>query len=170
MMSTAPFTIRAAQAADRDGIRSVHRAAFDSDAEAVLVDALYDNDDVVLSLVAIRNGRIIGNVVYSRLLLDGAEVGATALAPVAVLARERRNGAGTALIQEAHRSLADAGGRLVLVLGDPDFYRRFGFSAQAAENFHTPYDGPYLMALKLGNDPAPMLGVITYAPAFAALT
>ena len=61
------------------------------------------------------------------------------------------------------------GWRLVFVLGDPGYYGRFGFSAAAAAPFESPYAGPYLMALALGEGPLPGFGRFDYAPAFGAL-
>ncbi|MGB8843415.1 MAG: hypothetical protein WCC64_20355 [Aliidongia sp.] len=58
---------------------------------------------------------------------------------------------------------------MVFVLGDPVYYRRFGFDPMLASGFASPYAGPYLMALGL-TQPLPSLsGKIDYAPAFAAL-
>jgi putative acetyltransferase len=166
MSSKAAISIRVAEAGDRSAIGTLHRAAFPADFEARLVEALERNGDVVLSLVAVSGGAIVGHALHSRLLLDGMDAGATALAPVAVLPERQKEGIGTALIREAHHRLRHLGERTVLVLGDPAFYRRFGFSAAGAAPFRTPYDGPYLSALVL-DDNSRAGGRVTYPPAFA---
>jgi putative acetyltransferase len=56
----------------------------------------------------------------------------------------------------------------VFVLGNPSFYRRFGFDPERAGGFTCPYAGPHLMALFMSND-LPRTGTIDYASAFAAL-
>lgn len=162
------YTLRAAESGDASAVLAVHQAAFKSGAESGLVRSLLENGDVVLSLVAEHKGKIIGSAVYSRLLIDGNNRGATALAPLGILPDWQVKGIGSALIGDSHARLAGLGESLVFVLGDPDYYRRFGFSAEGARSFRTPYDGPYLMTLELGKD-APKNGVVTYAKAFSDL-
>jgi putative acetyltransferase len=94
---------------------------------------------------------------------------ALGLAPVAVRVGRRRQGIADRLIRVGI-DLARAGGwQALFVLGEPDYYGRFGFSASAAARYDCVYAGPYLMALPLGPDlPAPN-GAVSYAPAFGAL-
>lgn len=165
---SAKASIRAAEAEELDQVIAVHRRCFETDAEAGLVAALYRDGSVVESLIAEASGVIAGSVIYSRLLLDGEDCGLMALAPLAVLAGHRRQGLGERLVREAHRHLALRGERFVLVLGDPAYYRRFGFTTDAAWSLRTPYNGPYLMGLSLDDRPLPR-GDVSYAPAFAGL-
>lgn len=167
-MNPGGIVLRPARNGDADAIAAVHRAAFGASGEADLVAALARDGDIVLSMVAASGGTIVGSAVYSRLLIDGANKGTIALAPVGVLPELQRQGIGGALIREAHRVLAAAGESMVFVLGDPVYYSRFGFSQDAAKSFHTPYDGPHMMALKLGGN-APERGAVIYAKAFADL-
>jgi putative acetyltransferase len=160
--------IRAERPRDRAAIHALHRAAFGAAAEADLVDQLREDGTVVLSLVAEEDGAIVGHVLYSRLTIDGDEDGASALAPVAVLPGRQKSGVGRALIEAAHATLANSGEKLVFVLGDPEYYQRFGFSAETAKAFRTPYDGPYMMALALAQE-SPSAGVVTYPAPFARL-
>ena len=53
-------------------------------------------------------------------------------------------------------------------LGEPDYYRRFGFSVEAAGAFASPYAGPYFQALMLAPD-APKAGRVSYPAAFDGL-
>lgn len=158
---------RAARAADHAAIFEVHRVAFETDAEARLVDTLRNDGSIVLSLIAEIGGEVAGSVIYSRLLFDGQDKGATALAPVAVKPAWQGRGIGSALIREANERLRSAGERIVLVLGDPEYYARFGFSRAAASGLRTPYDGPHLMALALASEIASGEASVTYPPAFA---
>jgi putative acetyltransferase len=79
-------------------------------------------------------------------------------------------GIGTALVQEALRQLRDAGFDLVLVLGEPAYYGRFGFSTEMARALKTPYDGPDLQALHLSANGSEIRGSVAYARAFAGLS
>lgn len=163
------YAIRAAESGDASAIFALHSTAFEMEAEANLVRSLSEDGDIVLSLVALNAGEIIGSAVYSRLLIDGENKGASALAPLGVRPDWQARGVGSALIAESHMQLTKSGENLVIVLGDPAYYKRFGFSVAAARNFRTPYDGPYLMALELSKN-APKNGAVTYANAFASLT
>ena len=79
-------------------------------------------------------------------------------------------GAGSELIRSALAIAKTLGEELVFVLGEPDYYGRFGFSAEAAAPFESPYAGPYFMALWLQPDlDSPAKGSAAYAPAFARL-
>jgi len=162
-------TIRTAGAADRGAIRSLVAEAFGGDAEAALVDRLVADGDVVLELVAERDGAILGHLLFSR--LEVAEAGqafpAVALAPLAVAAASRRSGVGAELVEAAHRHLSDAGEALSVVLGDPTYYGRFGYRHAPASGFTSDYQCEALQALAWRE--APTQGRLVYAPAFSAL-
>jgi putative acetyltransferase len=169
-MTAAMLTIRAERAADAAAIRALNRAAFGGEAEAALVDALRSEGSAVLSLVAEEGSRLVGHVLYSRLAIDtgAAVVPGLALAPLAVAPTRQRSEIGTRLVQEAHRRLATQGEGMVFVIGDPGYYDRFGFSAEAAHPFETPWDGAHVMALAL-NPSAANKGAVRYPPPFANL-
>jgi putative acetyltransferase len=162
--------VRPAAEADAAGVRAVLTAAFPTAAEAELVDRLIRDGDLVLGFVAVDEDQIVGYAAFSRMVVvaDEARVPALALGPIAVLPAFQRRGIGGRLIQ---CGLAAANGRgipLVFVLGDPDFYGRFGFRAQTAAPFASPYAGPHLMAQWLSSPRVPSNGRADFAPAFAA--
>jgi putative acetyltransferase len=76
------MVVRQEAGGDEAAIRALHREAFGSDTEADLVDELRDEGSVVLSLVADDGGEIVGHVLYSRLIVDGAPSGVSSLAPM----------------------------------------------------------------------------------------
>jgi putative acetyltransferase len=79
-------------------------------------------------------------------------------------------GIGAGLIEAALGIARATGEEIVFVLGEPDYYRRFGFSAEAAAPFASPYAGPYFMALALRPGFAlPAAGEAAYARAFSDL-
>lgn len=164
------LSVRPEQKADVDVIRRVHESAFGSLLEAELVDNLQAEGDAVLSLVAAYDGEICGHVLFSRLrVLEARGVRATALGPLGVIPSARGRGVGTALVRDGLSRLMGDSEDLVLVLGDPEFYGRFGFSAKAASVFQTPYDGPNLQALALSDAGHLAQGVLRYAPAFSMM-
>ncbi len=95
---------------------------------------------------------------------------ALALGPVAVLPECRRTGIASELIREGIARSEAAGWAAVFVLGDPAFYRRFGFDVGKARGFISPYAGPHLMVLPVGGSELTITaGPIEYATAFASL-
>jgi putative acetyltransferase len=158
--------IRAETASDWTGVHALHCAAFGSAVEADLVAALREAGVAEISLVAVRAGALAGHVLFSRL---EAPMRALALAPVAVQPEQQRRGAGSALIS-AGLDRARAGlWEAVFVVGDPAYYRRFGFSVEDARGFDAAYAGDYFMVKRLGRDPLPASGRIVYPRPFAAL-
>ncbi len=86
---------------------------------------------------------------------------------MAVLPSYQRTGIGTRLLQEGLRACAEAGHRIVVVLGHPAYYPRFGFSAAMAERLKAPFSGEAFMALELV--PGALTGVVgkvCYPPPF----
>ena len=165
--------IRPAEPADAAAIRAVHEAAFPTAVEAELVEALVREGDAVVSLVATRQGEVVGHVMLSRMTVsgDGSALRALGLAPVGVLPGFQGGGFGKALIDAALGIARATGEALVFVLGEPDYYARFGFSAETAAPFASPYAGPYFMALALRPDLSlPVAGEAAYARAFSDLS
>ncbi len=161
------MSIRAAIASDREAIREVEEHAFGQHAEAGLVDALVAAGDAVLELVAVDDDQVVGHILFSRLIIkDGARQDrAVALAPLAVEPSFHRSGIGGALVREAHPKLKEAGETLAIVLGDPKYYGRFGYSHDRAAGFDSAYQGDALQALAWGE--APLEGRLVYPLAFA---
>jgi putative acetyltransferase len=164
--------LRDAGPADAAAIRAIHTAAFPGPGEADLVEALARDGDAVVSLIAERDGEIVGHVLLSRMTVsgDGRVYRALGLAPIAILPEAQRTGIGSALVRAALARAAEAGEELVFVLGDPAYYGRFGFTARDAAPFASPYAGVHFMALALRGDvPLPQAGRADYARAFAEL-
>jgi putative acetyltransferase len=164
--------IRPETPADFDAIRQVNGLAFGQEAEGALVDALRDAGYARLSLVAEDRGHVIGHILFSAVSIDAEAnlVDALALAPMAVIPSRQRQGIGTALVREGLRLCKEQGHKIVVVVGHPDYYPRFGFSAQLAEPLSCPYSGPALMALELGPGTLQgLIGELKYPPPFQAV-
>lgn len=130
-----------------------------------MVDALRAAGDLAVSLVAAEDDRLAGHVGLSRLRSPER---ALALAPLAVAESARNRGVGSQLVRQALERAKRLGYGIVFVLGEPDYYERFGFSAQAAAAFPCDYAGPYFLALPLTGTPTAPAPVV-YAPAFDSL-
>ena len=147
-MTGGKWLIRPEDEGDRDAIGEVNRLAFGGDAEARLVDGLRLDGLVEVSLVAEAEGHVIGHILFSRIDIEGAGR-AAALAPMAVRPPWQRRGVGSALVWSGLALCQVRGIEIVLVVGHPDYYPRFGFSAEAARKLKTPYAGDALMVLEL---------------------
>ena len=162
------MSIRAATPRDREAIRLVEEHAFGQQAEAGLVDAIVAEGDAVVELVAEEEGQVVGHILFSRLYVrgNGKDFAAVALAPLAVEPDFHGTGIGGALVREAHIRLKEAGERLSIVLGDPAYYGRFGYSHDRAAGFEGDYQCEALQAQAWGE--APEAGRLIYAPAFGS--
>lgn len=162
--------VRLESPADYEAIRQVNLLAFANGPEARLVDELRVGGYVPLSLVADNNGQIVGHIMFSDLLIQTSDgiVNALALAPVAVAPNHQRQGIGSSLVSEGLRLCTERGHRIVVVLGHPEYYPRFGFTAKSAEPLICPFhSGPELMALELvAGALKGVSGDLQYAPPF----
>lgn len=158
--------IRKERRGDEAAIRSVVGAAFPHENIAELVDRLRANGDAEISLVAVERGEIVGHVMLSRLR---AELHALGLGPLAVAPTHQRRGIGGLLVSKALEQAAGAFWEIVFVLGDPNYYARFGFDLTLARGFTSPYAGEHFMARGLGKTLRLTSGKVDYPPAFAEL-
>jgi putative acetyltransferase len=135
--------IRPETTADHEAIRHVNRIAFGQDAEGRLVDALRDGGYVRASLVAEQAGQVVGHILFSDLpiITEAGTVPALALAPMAVLPEFQKQGIGSALVRRGLEVCKEQGHRIVVVVGHPHFYPRFGFSSKLASQLESPFSG-----------------------------
>ncbi|WP_372784174.1 GNAT family N-acetyltransferase [Phenylobacterium sp.] len=132
--------IRHARTADHPAIEAVLQAAFGRGDEGRLVSRLRADGDVAFELVAEEAGEVVGHILFSRLWADRRELYA-GLAPLAVLPGRQKSGLGSALVRASLETAREFGCHGILVLGDPAYYGRFGFSAGAAAGVGAPYRG-----------------------------
>lgn len=151
---------------DWKAVYQVISSAFLKSAEAELVQDLREAGDSVISLVAEEDGQIVGHVLLSKM---DAPFPALALAPISVIPTRQRRGIGTALIMSAVNRARRESWAAIFVLGDPNYYERFGFDREAAAGFTSPYAGHHFMVLKLSPPLPATVGKLCHAPAFAAL-
>jgi len=164
-------SVRPEVPADIDAIHRVNAAAFRTDGEARLVDALRAAGKLTVSLVAESAGNIVGHVAFSPVALEGG-MGGVGLGPVAVAPEFQRRGFGGQLIREGLVACRQKGCRFVVVLGDPDYYGRFGFVAASRWRLRDEFGGgDAFMALELLPGRIPTGGgLVRYAPEFRLVT
>jgi putative acetyltransferase len=157
--------IREERSADLIAIREINTRAFGQTQEADIVDALRSNRAALVSLVAVRHGRIVGHIMYSPASV-GAIPGA-ALGPMAVLPECRRQGIGSQLVAAGNRKLGEAGCPFVVVVGHAQYYPRFGFRPARSYGISCEWDVPDDVCMILLLNPEMMRGVsgvVKYRP------
>jgi putative acetyltransferase len=162
--------IRDETPADRPHVDLLLDRAFGGTYESRLVARLRAAALVAVALVAEEEERIVGHIVMSRLpaQVDGHCLRALALAPMAVRPDRQRRGVGARLIAAALERARASGVEAIFVLGHPDYYSRFGFSADLAAKFTVPYAGANFTALELvPGSLSGIAGVVTYPPVFS---
>jgi len=134
------------------------------------VDALRASGRLSISLVAVDHADVIGHVAFSPITLDGAPMG-LGLAPVAVRLDHRQRGVAARLIREGIELCRDTATRLVVVLGDPRYYARFGFQPAAQLFLRDEYEGgDAFQAIELVQGSVRAEGgLVQYAPEFRNL-
>ncbi len=138
------MNIRPSLDADKPALRALHEQAF-GDEEGILVGRLAlalladPTAQPVLSLVAEEDGSLLGHVMFTALTLDHHPAPQLRImAPLAVTKARQGDGLGARLIEEGCRQLQADGVECVMVLGDPAYYTRHGFTSVHA--LRPPYE------------------------------
>ncbi len=164
------IVVRNESPADWTRVEEVVREAFGSIDEARLVARLRSVDGI-LSLVAVVDGVVVGHTMFSPIKARGSTpaLAAYGLAPVAVAADYQRRGVGTALITAGLAELRRRGAGLVVVLGHPSYYPRFGFVAASPLGLDCKWggeDGAFQVLELVTGAAAAYRGTIDYDPVF----
>ena len=168
-------TVRPERPEDFAAARAVHDRAFgEGSSEGGLVDALRAERAHVpeLCLVAVEGDDVVvGHVFFSRARLESGHE-ALALAPMAVLPERQNAGVGSRLVEASLHAARATAFPLVVVLGHPAYYPRFGFAPAAELGVRAPWDVPpeAWMAYRLPAYEREARGLVTYARAFDAVT
>lgn len=161
------FSIRDERAGDSARIAAVTNRAFAASqhgdqGEAAIIERLRASGALTLSLVAEEEGRLVGHAAFSPVAIGG-ETGWFGLGPVSVEPECQGAGIGHALIVAGIDRLRARGARGCVVLGDADYYGRFGFAHRTGVTFGD-VPPPYLQIMSFGE--TAVIGNVAYHPAF----
>jgi putative acetyltransferase len=138
---------------DIDSVQRVNNAAFERSNESAIITGLREAGAVTLSMVAEKEGQIVGNAIFSPATLENSKRSrqVVAMGPVAVHPDVQRSGVGTGLIQAALECLREQEHRIAVVLGHASYYPRFGFEPSVKYRIRSQWDVPdeVFMALAL---------------------
>ena len=166
--------IRAEKPSDYEEVYNLIKEAFQDEEhtdhkEQDLVCKLRKSDNFIpeLSLVAEKDGQILGHILFTTILVNDETL--LALAPVAVLNANKKTGIGSALINEGHKIAEQLGHKGIVVLGHEQYYPRFGYSISEKYGITPHFDVPKenFMVKELYKDALLGInGVVVYAKEF----
>lgn len=168
------LTIRHEQPEDIPAIHRVHSRAFGQPQEGDLVDALRYAGALTITLVAVKDGDIVGHIAFSPVTITSSisTIEAIGLAPMAVLPEDQRTGIGSRLVEAGLEACSDTDYGVVVVLGHPDYYPRCGFMPAKPHGIVWEHNAPeeafMVRELKEGAL-AQTQGVVRFRPEFDAV-
>ena len=138
------LTIRPETPADVHSIRYVNEKAFSQENETKLIEKLRNRGALTISLVAIQENEIVGHIAFSPVMIESglSSFEAIALAPMAVLPSHQRQGIGSQLVRAGLEECRRLGHEIILVLGHPDYYPRFGFVPARPKGIDCEFEVP----------------------------
>lgn len=136
--------------------------------EQDLVVALRNSDSFIpeLSLVAVKDDKIVGYILFTKIKIENHEE--IALAPLAVLPEYQKQGIGSMLIEQGHKIAKKLGYHYSIVLGSENYYPKFGYIPATQYGIQAPFDvaNKNFMAAKLNDTDIEITGVVQYAKEF----
>lgn len=158
---------------DYEEVYNVIKTAFETaehsdGTEQDLVVALRKSNSFIpeLSLVAVQDNKIIGYILFTKIVIGKYEE--LALAPLGILPEYQKRGIGTKLIEEGHKIAKNLGYHYSIVLGSEKYYPKLGYIPASQYGIIAPFEVPNenFMAIKLNNTNKEITGVVKYAKEF----
>jgi putative acetyltransferase len=165
------IVVRTENLEDRKSVRRVNELAFGRRNEADLVDALRANARPYVSSVAVIDEQVVGHILFSPVSVEseGSAFTAMGLAPMAVLPECQNQGIGSRLVREGLKECERLGEDIVVVLGHPNYYPRFGFMPASLKGLRSEYDVPdevFMVAELVPGALKGRRGLVKYHPEF----
>ncbi len=159
--------IRSEKESDINHITEIHNKAFGGADEAKIVNNLRKDKRLIISLVCELDGKIVGHIAYSP-IYDNTDFVGLGLAPVAVLPDYQNQGIGSKLIRQGNRTALAKGYKRIFVLGDSEYYCRFGFKLAREYNYYSKFDpdGNHFMVMGEELEKEPEKKSVSYCEEF----
>lgn len=174
MPETRAIQVRHEYPGDEDAIRRVNDHAFGQPDESRIVDAVRAAGRSVISLVAVEGSEIVGHILFTPVFVEppGRAARAAGLGPMAVLPDLQRRGIGSRLVEAGLQECRRLDYQVVVVIGHPKFYPRFGFRPGSAFGLRSEFDVPddvFMVAELMPGALAGMGGVVAYIREFGSV-
>jgi len=168
------MNIRKEKDFDREKIWKINTEAFDTDAEANLVNALRDSGISFISLIAEEDEEIVGHILFTPVELtgDNSDLKLMGLAPMAVIPKLQKKGIGSQLVKTGIDDCSTQGYDAIVVLGHAEYYPKFGFVPSVKYGIKSEYDvsDEVFMVLELKKGSLKdKTGIIKYHTAFGSV-
>ena len=165
------LTIRPETPEDTESIRFVNEQAFGQREEAEIIEKLRNRGALILSLVATRDNNVVGHIAFSPVVIESEDLSfkAIALGPMSVLPIYQRQGIGGQLVRAGLRECRNLGHDIVVVLGHPTYYPRFGFMAAKTKGIVCEFEVPEeaFMVMELREEAlVGRRGIVKFQPEF----
>ena len=156
---------------DKTAVYDINAAAFPTDTEARLVDALRESASEYISQVAVEDKNVVGHIMFTPVTLELFEdLRLMGLAPMAVSPSLQRGGIGSELVKTGLLRCTESDVGAVAVLGHPQYYPRFGFRPASQWGIKSEYEVPEEVFMMMELSPGYLQGyqgIIRYDAAFA---
>jgi putative acetyltransferase len=174
MTGTDRIHVRREKSGDEAAIARVNREAFGKPDEARIVDAIRQAGPRRISLVAVDGAAVVGHILFTPIALEseGSSLNVMGLAPMSVLPEFQRRGIGSMLVKAGLCECREAGCQLVVVIGHPEFYPRFGFRPARGYGLQSEFDVPdeaFMVAELMPGALAECRGLVRYLREFGPL-
>lgn len=138
--------IRPEKPEDYNYVNEVNKQAFGQEDEACLVERIRKSPNYIkeLSLIAVKNNKIVGHILFSiiRINTKKGPIPVLSLAPMAVLPEFQKQGIGSLLVRKGLEKSKRLGYKTVILIGHPDYYPRFGFTGAKGKGLKAPFPVP----------------------------
>lgn len=167
-------SIRPERPEDYPTVFEINQRAFGRPEEAELVEKLRSVADPQISLVAELDGQVVGHIFFSPVTITDGDSSfiALGLAPMAVAPARQNQGVGSLLVKAGLDAVRRMQQNLVVVLGHPEFYPRFGFEIASRKGLRCEFPAPdeAFMVIELDSDALRgRTGLVKYLPEFSAV-
>ena len=164
--------VRSETAADYPAVRQVNQLAFGRPNEAVLVDKLRAVADPQISLVAVKDGQVVGHIFFSPVSIEISDSASLVLGlgPLAILPEYQKQGLGSQLVREGLKECQRIGCNVVVLIGHPEYYPRFGFVPAKQKELSCEYPVPDEVFMVAELKPEALKGrrgLVKYLPEFS---
>jgi putative acetyltransferase len=155
---------------DIEAISDITKAAFENhpyshNTEQFIINALRKANALTVSLVAQIDGILVGHIAFSPVTFTDASPNWYGLGPVSVSPKYQKQGIGTKLVNEGLNLLKDLGAKGCCLVGDPNFYERFGFKSPDGLKHEGVPQANFLALSFCNRIPT---GLVHFHPAFSA--